>query len=87
MTAERQGIAQTGTSSAGYGIRELAPEDSISDLTRLLHQAYAQLADLGFRYKAVDQSDEVTLERARQGICLVARDGGGRLLGTVSLRA
>lgn len=44
-------------------LRALRRDDSIEALTALLHRGYAQLGALGFRYKAVDQSPDVTRER------------------------
>ena len=53
-------------------IRPLEPSDSISDLTALLHRAYAKLGNQGLRYMATHQSDEVTRARAQKGECFVA---------------
>ena len=53
-------------------VRLLNASDPISDLTALLHRAYARLADQGLRCMATHQSDEVTRERVAQGECLVA---------------
>jgi predicted N-acetyltransferase YhbS len=64
-------------------IRELRPDDSLAEITALLHRAYGRLAAMGLNYTAVDQSEEVTRERAGRGTCLVAvRDG--RIVGTIS---
>jgi len=60
----------------GIAIRALNPDDSIAELTALLHRAYASLAALGLRYMATHQSDEVTAKRVRQGECFVAVSGG-----------
>ena len=53
-------------------VRRLGAADSITDLTRLLHRAYAHLAAMGLRYMATHQSDEVTCERAASGECWIA---------------
>jgi predicted N-acetyltransferase YhbS len=63
-------------------IRLASAEDDISLLTALLHRAYAQLGNMGLRYKAVDQPDEVTLQRMSAGECYVALLDG-TLVGTV----
>lgn len=63
-------------------VRELAPTDSIADLTALLHAAYAQLGGMGFNYTAVDQTEDVTRKRISRGLCLVATDNGA-LVGTI----
>ena len=65
-------------------IRPLGPDDSVEDLTALLHRAYATLGAKGWNYTAVDQSVDVTRERITQGKCLVAVDGSGRILGTIT---
>ena len=67
-------------------IRELAPTDSIVDLTALLHAAYARLGGMGFNYTAVDQVEDMTRERIARGLCLVAVDGG-KLVGTIMFLA
>ena len=40
-------------------VRLFTPDDDISTLTSLLHRAYAQLGEMGWQFKAVDQSDDV----------------------------
>ena len=67
-------------------IRLLTSTDSITELTALLHAAYARLGAMGFNYPAVDQSEEVTRKRVARGDCLLAVDGG-RLLGTAMFHA
>ena len=62
-------------------VSELAPTDSIADLTALLHAVYARLGEMGFNYTAVDQSEDVTSKRVSRGLCLVATDNGA-LVGT-----
>lgn len=66
-------------------IRRLTDEDSITELTALLHRAYARLAAMGLRYVATHQSDDVTRERAGQGTCFVAV-GNGVIYGTILFR-
>jgi len=63
-------------------IRQLEAADSIPDLTRLLHDAYAGLGAMGFNYTAVDQTEDVTRSRIARGLCLVAVDGG-TVVGTI----
>ncbi|HEU4724742.1 MAG TPA: GNAT family N-acetyltransferase [Candidatus Eisenbacteria bacterium] len=65
-------------------IRDLRPDDSIPEITSLLHAAYAGLAALGFRYVATYQDDDVTRRRLERGFPLVAEEGG-RLIATVTL--
>jgi predicted N-acetyltransferase YhbS len=66
-------------------IRPVLPTDSIADLTDLLHRAYRRLADMGLRYMATHQSEEVTRERIDQGTCLVALQDE-RICGTILFR-
>jgi predicted N-acetyltransferase YhbS len=65
-------------------IRRFGPDDRVEDLTTLLHRAYAALGANGWNYTAVDQTVEVTRERIAEGTCLVAVDGDGRIVGTVT---
>ena len=53
-------------------IRPLAASDSITELTDLLHRAYAPLAAMGLRFWATHQSEDATRLRISQGTCLVA---------------
>jgi GNAT superfamily N-acetyltransferase len=46
--------------------------DSVSEITRLLHEAYAELARAGLNYTASYQNDETTLRRLRSGTAYVA---------------
>jgi ribosomal protein S18 acetylase RimI-like enzyme len=64
-------------------IRALETEDSLDELTDLLHRAYADLGKLGLNYTAVDQPVAVTAARIGRGECLVALDGG-EIVGTVT---
>lgn len=68
--------APHGATPDGIKVRRLLPADSIPDLTRLLHRAYARLAAMGLRYMATHQSDAVTQERVGQGECYVAMSDG-----------
>ena len=58
--------------SDGMVIRELAPGDSIEQLTELLHRAFAPLGKRGMNYSAVDQSPSETAARISTGLCVVA---------------
>lgn len=68
--------------SASVQIRLFTPNDDVRSLTSLLHRAYAQLGERGWKFKAVDQSDDVTRQRVDAGECYVAI-AGNRLVGTV----
>ncbi|HYG41844.1 MAG TPA: GNAT family N-acetyltransferase [Bordetella sp.] len=66
-------------------IRLVSAQDSLDDLTLLLHRAYARLAAMGLRYVATHQSAAVTQRRIAQGECYVAQ-AGGKLIGTIIFR-
>jgi predicted N-acetyltransferase YhbS len=66
-------------------IRLATPDDDIGYLTALLHRAYARLGRMGLRYKAVDQSEEVTRQRMASGECYLAV-ADGAIVGTVLFR-
>jgi len=65
-------------------VRPLAPEDSISELTALLHRAYKQLADMGLRFVATYQDDDTTRKRISHSECYVAVMDG-KIVGTIKL--
>jgi len=67
-STQRTAIAQRCTAQ----IRPLNDADSIGDLTALIHRAYAQLAAMGLRHTAVDQSRQTTAKRIHGGTCFVA---------------
>jgi GNAT superfamily N-acetyltransferase len=68
-------------------IRALGPDDDLAALTDLLHRAYAVLGAKGWNYTAVDQTPEVTRKRITGGVCLVAVDAAGRMVGTALFKA
>jgi GNAT superfamily N-acetyltransferase len=69
----------------GIVIRPLGPEDSLAELTELLHRAYAPLAARGLRYVASWQDERITGYRIEDATCFVAVDGD-RLVGTVTVK-
>lgn len=66
-------------------LRILDPAEPLSELTGLLHRAYARLASMGLRYMATHQSDAVTRDRAASGECWVALKDGA-IVGTILFR-
>lgn len=66
-------------------IRAFRKNDSLAELTAVLHRAYAALGAMGLNHTSVDQSDEVTRRRIAGGICLVAVSGSA-LVGTILYR-
>ena len=65
-------------------IRLLRADDSIDEITALIHRAFARLGRMGFHCTAVEQSPEVTALRARRGACFIALRGT-RIAGTMTL--
>lgn len=65
-------------------IRPLSTIDSLEELTHLIHAAYRQLADMGFKYWATYQSVDDTRQRIAKGMCYVATEDGA-LAGTIVL--
>lgn len=63
-------------------VRLLSDDDSIPELTALLHRSYARLANLGLRFVATYQDDATTLERVQRGECFVALLDG-KFVGTI----
>ena len=66
-------------------IRALLDDDDIPAITALLHDAYAPLAAMGFRYLASHQDDVVTRQRLHQGLPFVAVMSS-RIIATITLR-
>ncbi|MCW5766039.1 MAG: GNAT family N-acetyltransferase [Phycisphaeraceae bacterium] len=84
--------APAGTPSAhpAVVVRRLRPTDSITDLTDLLHRAYAKQTAMGLHALASHQSPEVTRSRVSKGECFVAIAAGPgpdgareRIVGTI----
>ena len=63
-------------------LRQLEESDSLTELTSLLHRAYARLGNMGLNFTAVDQTPEVTAKRIHGGTCFVVA-AGPKLVGTV----
>lgn len=67
-------------------LRLLDPAEPVSQLTGLLHRAYARLAAMGLQYMATNQPDAVTRDRAASGECWVAVVEGG-IVATILFKA
>lgn len=65
--------------------RLLRADDSIEELTELIHRAYASLAAMGLRYLGTWQPPETTRERAEGGECWVA-EVDGQVVGTIAFQ-
>lgn len=65
-------------------LRPLAGTDSFEALTDLVHRAYAPLGAAGMNFTAVDQTVEMTRQRASRGQCFVALQGE-HIVGTVTV--
>jgi len=66
-------------------IRLITPQDSIAQLTLLLHRAYARLAERGMRFVASHQDEQTTRCRIARGECYLAVHRE-QLIGTITLR-
>jgi predicted N-acetyltransferase YhbS len=53
-------------------IRLASEHDNVSAITALLHRAYARLGEMGLRYMAVDQGDDITRQRMTAAECYLA---------------
>jgi GNAT superfamily N-acetyltransferase len=65
-----------------HRIRTLQTNDSLLEITALLHRAYARLGAMGLNYTAVDQTEQITARRIAGGHCYVAQTHGG-VVGTI----
>ena len=66
-------------------LRLLQPGDSLAEMTKMLHRSYKLLADMGLRFLATYQDEEVTRERAlTNGLCIVAISSGA-IIGTITV--
>ncbi len=65
-------------------IRPISENDSIDDLTDLLHRSYKQLADIGLKFVATHQDSDITRRRIAKSNCFVALYQG-RIIGTINL--
>jgi GNAT superfamily N-acetyltransferase len=59
-------------------------KDSFTELTELLHRAYKPLADMGLRFMATHQDDEVTKQRLQKGESFVI-EHEGKLIACITL--
>ena len=65
-------------------LRELHAEDSIEQITEMLHRAFARLGEMGVSCSCASQTAEVTRKRISRGSCYVALQGE-RIVGTVTV--
>jgi GNAT superfamily N-acetyltransferase len=67
-------------------IRRWTPEDSVEEITELLHLAYGALARQGMHYNASHQPPSQTLDRLTKGDSFIAVEAGsGKIVGTISV--
>lgn len=64
-------------------IRRLNEQDSLEELTELLHQAYKPHAERGLHFVATHQTVEMTRSRLANAVCFVA-ELDGCVVGTIS---
>ena len=67
-------------------LRRLRPEDSLEQLTGMLHRAFSRLGKMGLGCSCVNQTTDATRERVARGECFVATSGE-RIVGTITLYA
>jgi GNAT superfamily N-acetyltransferase len=65
-------------------IRSYQPTDSIPEITKLLHKAYAQMAQQGMLYLASHQDDKTTEERLTLGTSFLAIKDNA-IVGTITV--
>lgn len=70
--AQDKGPGLAPLAADGITVRKLMAEDSIPEITRLLHRAYAGQVKMGLRPLAGRQDDETTRRRCYAGECYVA---------------
>ncbi|CAG0997671.1 amino-acid N-acetyltransferase [Phycisphaerales bacterium] len=71
---------------APVNVRLIRPSDSVSEITRLLHRAYAPQVAMGLKPLAGRQDDGVTADRAANSECYLAllNEGGReRIVGVI----
>ncbi len=73
--------------SGSIAVRLLAPRDSIPEITKLLHRAYAKQVAMGLQPLAGRQDDATTAKRVKSGECYVAvaaaSTGKPKIVGTI----
>jgi GNAT superfamily N-acetyltransferase len=67
-----------------YRIRQLGQDDSIDELTAMIHRAFARFGRQGLRCTGVEQTLAITTARIRRGECWIAL-APRRLAGTFTL--
>lgn len=81
----RPGIECSDKHGALIRYRYLQPDDSIDEITDMLHEAYRPLAEGGMRFVASYQDSSVTRRRVEKGETIVATDHNGQIVGIVTL--
>jgi len=66
-------------------IRLVEPQDSVEEITELLHRAYARLAEMGLRFVATHQDAETTAMRLSLGEAYVAVHED-KIVGTIAMK-
>ena len=65
-------------------IRRFSENDSIKELTDLLHKSYKSLLDSGWRHVAGWQDEKMTAHHVSAGECFIAEQNG-KIIGTILL--
>ncbi len=77
-------MRESSSESRSIEIRRWADSDDVQAVTELLHRAYAQLGELGFRFHATWQDAATTLHRLNEGVPFIAKQDE-RIVGTITL--
>ncbi|MFB7472367.1 GNAT family N-acetyltransferase [Kitasatospora sp. NPDC056184] len=86
MASTSSGVPEPQAHHAGFAVRRFTTGDSVGDLTRLLHRAYAEHAEAGRVFFAAYQSAQDTAARILKGECWLAFFGA-ELVGSVTVAA
>ena len=65
-------------------IKLFGPNDSLEELTNLIHRAFRELADQGFKYWATHQTINDTKKRIAKGACYI-KTINGKIISTIVL--
>ena len=76
--------AKSSSHASGLTVRLYQPSDNITEITKLLHRAYAKQVAMGLKPLAGRQDDATTLRRVQSGECYLAvQSPGQKVVGTI----
>ena len=74
LASLRDGVDELDRSGRAIRYRLILATDDLEDITELLHEAYAPLAEAGMRFVASHQDAATTRKRVSSGVTVVALD-------------